>query len=222
MAKTLGALRLEARQSADMEGDPLIDNGLGPTVDADNVELDSLINNAIRELYALEISARKGSYLTLDTPFTLTAGGGNTRNVPVGFWKERGLDMLRGTRWCPVPVFNWRERGRDVFGPPRYRIDSLIRLSPEERAAGTYRLWYWPTAPVLTAAAQTLDATLDKWSRFVVLHTAIAMLTKANLDTSVHERALSVLTAQIANNDADRQGEPEQAPIPDEYGDPWW
>lgn len=203
MAKDLTTLRLETRQRADMESDPLVGDP----------ELDRYINNRIRELYARIIVKWKDSYLATPSQFTVTTGN-STQALPAGFFKERGLDRLDGTRWLSVPVFNFRERNRTDL-PVSYRVDSLIRLSPPERAPGTYRLWYYPEAPVLAAPGNTLDAQLDRWSQLITVPASIDCLNKAQLDISSQMAEMAKLERDFDAAEADQMGEPEQAPVPD-------
>jgi hypothetical protein len=206
MASDLPTLRLGARRRADMESDPLVDD----------TELNRYVNDGVRELYAIVATAFEDTYLT-SSQFVVTAPN-FTQALPAGFWKARGLDRLEGSRWVPCRTFTFRERNRDD-GRPRWRVDSSIRLSPEDRAAGSYRFWFYPTAPQLASDVATLDSVLDEWVRFIEIHAAIQCLTKAQLDTTQLKTELVELKAEIRDAVPNRQGEPEQAPT--EEDDPY-
>jgi hypothetical protein len=199
VAKSRSDLRTGARRRADMETDPLVDD----------TELNGYINDAIRELYAIITSTFEDAYLA-SNQFIVSAGN-FVQNVPTGFWKARGLDRLEGSRFIPVKVFSFRERNRDE-GRVRWRVDASIRLSPEDRAAGTYRFWYYPIAPQLATDGATLDAIMDEWSQWIEIHAAIACLTKAQLSTAELELKLQQTEAKIRETADNRQGEPDQAP----------
>lgn len=206
MGKSLTTLTLLARQAADMENDPLVDD----------TEIAVYINDGLRKLYLEYINVYTDAYLTMQA-FTVTAGN-VTAPLPANFLRGRGVDYLYNSRYRPLRVYTWRERGTYHSGRRAHRIDTVIRLDPEYLdMSGSYRLWYYPTAPVLVAGSDALDAQMDLWSDYIVDYSASRMLAKAKLydqATAKLEFAGSVLEDMRAQAPR-RDSEPEQAPDAD-------
>src|SRR4051812_48138767 len=187
MAKTLAQLILLARQSADMENDPL----------CDDAEITVYINDGLRDLYLAYTTHYTDAYL-LSQSFTV-ASGATTSPLPANYLKSRGVDWFSGNRWYPLRHFNWRERGTYHSGRRAHRIDTVIRLDPIAMdLSGSYQLWYYPTAPVLTGPSSTLDVLMDQWSDFIVSYAAAHMLTKAKLDNTQQTNLMSYVLAKLA------------------------
>jgi hypothetical protein len=201
MAKTLSQLILLARQSADMEGDPL----------CDDPEITVYVNDGLRDLYLAYTTHYTDAYL-LSQQFTV-ATGVTTAPLPTGYLKSRGVDWFTGNRWKPLGHFNWRERGSYHSGRRAHRIDTVIRLDPIHLdLSGSYQIWYYPTAPVLTAPSSALDVLMDQWSDFIVSYAAAHMLTKAKLDNSQQLGLMKYNLDKLAGEAERRDSEPEQAP----------
>jgi hypothetical protein len=120
------------------------------------------INAAVTELHRFVTNKFKATYYrTYD--FTL-AQGASQITLPSNFWRLKGLDINpdKPTRRTVRP-FNFQERNslkanvlRDVdpliYAPDRfYNVigSSLLKLQPQEQAAGSYRLYYVPKARTL-------------------------------------------------------------------------
>ena len=88
--KSLTTLILLARQSADMENDPL----------CDDAEITVYINDGLRDLYLDYTKYYTDAYL-LSAPFTV-ASGATTSPLPAAFLKSRGVDWYSGSRWWPL------------------------------------------------------------------------------------------------------------------------
>lgn len=201
MAKTLVQLTMLARQSADMEGDPLVDD----------FEVRSYLNDGLRDLYLAYVKVYTDAYLLSQT-FTVAAGA-TTAPLPTGFLKSRGVDFQFGGRWRPCRHYTWRERDTYHSGRRAHRIDTVIRFDPEWLdMSGNYRIWYYPTAPVLVNAADTLDALMDQWSDFVVAYAAERMLIKAKLGTDAQRAIQAYVLTKMAEEAPRRDDEPDQAP----------
>src|SRR3954471_7976299 len=97
--KSLTTLILLARQSADMENDPL----------CDDTEITVYLNDGLRDLYLAYTKNFTDAYLT-SAPFPV-APGATTSPLPADYLKSRGVDWYSGSRWYPLKHFNWRERG---------------------------------------------------------------------------------------------------------------
>lgn len=199
--KTLAQLILLSRHSADMENDPL----------CEDPEITVYINDGLRDLYLAYVKHYTDAYL-LSQPFTVAAGA-TTSPLPTGYLKSRGVDWWTGNRWVPVRHFNWRERGSYHSGRRAHRVDAVIRLDPVTvDLSGSYQLWYYPTAPVLTAPSSPLDAVMDLWSDFIVAYAAAHMLTKAKLDNSQQLGLMKYHLDKLPEDAKNRDSEPEQAP----------
>lgn len=201
MAKTLSQLILLARQSADMENDPL----------CDDTEITTYVNDGLRDLYLAYVKVFTDAYI-LSQAFSITSPA-TTSPLPATFLKSRGVDFLIGSRWRPVRHFTWRERASYHSGRRAHRIDTVIRLDPEwHDMSGSYRLWYYPTAPVLVNAGDLLDALMDQWSDFVVAYAAAHMLTKAKLDNQQQLNIMGYVLTKLGEEAPRRDDEPDQAP----------
>jgi hypothetical protein len=201
MAKTLVQLVMLARQSADMEDDPL----------CDDFEVKTYVNDGLRDLYLAYIKVYSDAYLQSQT-FTVAAGA-TTAPLPTGFLKSRGVDFQYSGRWVPVRHYSWRERGTYHSGRRAHRIDSVIRLDPEALdMSGTYRIWYYPTAPVLVNPADPLDGLMDQWSDFIVAYAASKMLIKAKLSPDKQNDAMAYVLNKMVPEAGHRDDEAEQAP----------
>jgi hypothetical protein len=213
--KTLTQLILLARQSADMENDPL----------CDDTEVTTYLNDGLRDLYLAYTKYYTDAYLLLQTPIVV-ASGATTAPLPANYLKSRGVDWWSGNRWYPLLHFTWRERGSYHSGRRAHRIDTVIRLDPVNLdLSGTYQLWYYPTAPVLVNPTDVLDVLMDQWSDFVVNYAAAHMLTKAKLDNSSQTGAMSYVLDKLSSEAQRRDSEPEQAPDVDSdsaWCDPAW
>lgn len=117
----------------------------------------SWLNAANTELHRFVTNKFKATFFrTFD--FTLAAGTSQV-TLPTNFWRLKGLDIDPDTvRRRSVRPFNFQERNqirtagtRDfsplLYAPTRfYNVvgSSLLRIQPQEQAAGTYRLYYVP------------------------------------------------------------------------------
>jgi len=211
MAHTLTQLILAARQSADMEGDPL----------CEDPEITTYLNDGLRRLYLAYLLLHTDAYLT-SSPFTV-AGTATTAPLPATFVRERGLDFFVNGRWKPVRVFQWRNRGSRDAGRRTYRVDALVRLAPDDLdMSGSYRLWYHPTAPVLVNYGDTLDAQMDLYSDYVFNYAAAQMLVKAKLSPASQLAMASFVYERMEAEAPRRQSEPAQAPDADADEDEDW
>jgi hypothetical protein len=201
MAKSLTNLILLARQSADMENDPL----------CDDTEITTYVNDGLRKLYLAYVKVYTDAYI-LSQSFTV-APGATTAPLPALFLKSRGVDIFFNSRWSPVRHFTWRERGSYHSGRRAHRVDTLIRLDPEFLdLSGSYRIWYYPTAPVLVTGTDVLDGLMDQWSDFIVDYAASRMLVKAKLDPSAQFGNMNAVIEAMSQEAPRRDDEPDQAP----------
>jgi len=124
----------------------------------------SWLNSGVSELHRFVTNKFKATFYR-EYNFTLTAGQSQV-TLPSNFWRLKGLDVdpdtpLRRT----VRPYNFQDRNlirqnqiRDfdplLYAPNRfYNVigSSLLRIQPQEAAAGNYRLYYVPKPKVLAA-----------------------------------------------------------------------
>jgi hypothetical protein len=146
--------------------------------------------------------------------------------------KERSLELLDfpdpsqvTAVWYDVHKFAFNERNFNnnawvpLFFPPfvRYRVlgrntdgNWKIVMMPAQSAAGTYQIWWYPKAPVLSGDSDHYDDT-QYWWDYVVVDAAIKMLAKEESDVSVLLAQKEQLKARIQSMAADVDyGEAEQ------------
>jgi hypothetical protein len=221
MTVTLLQLKNAARQRADMSG------SAGPDQFVDDAELTGYINASLAEFNDLVVVKNLLNYVT-SSVFTLT---GNTSNsnyytLSSSFYKLAGVDRLLdgsvsgGTAvWYDVNKFAFNERnfGNNpifpLFRPPyvKYRIigNNLVFM-PALTSAGTYQIWWYPQAPVLSSNTDTIDET-QYWWDYVVVDAAIKMLAKEESDVTILAAQKMALKDRIESMAADRDyGQPEQ------------
>ncbi len=236
MAVTLASLIVQVRERADMVNSNFV---LDP-------ELTIYINNSAKELYDILVSRFEDQFLytdpnTFETPTaTISSEANNFFDVTDQLYKLRGVDKLvSGDKWITLTKFNFNDRNTFLSQGPRayfgqvavqYRfMDQKILILPKSSSVGTYRYWYIPKFTDLTAEID-LPASMDMWSEYIVVDSAIKCLVKEESDTSALQLAKQQLTARIeamaANRDA---GMPDKVSnvrnisgIGYDYGgDPW-
>jgi hypothetical protein len=117
----------------------------------------------------------------------------NSYALPSDFWLARGVDLKDSANyWANLLQFNWGERNvlqgsGSERAWTRYRVvnDSLLLVpTPGWSEESGLRLWYVPTATVLSADGDTWDtiAGFDEW---VILNCCIQGCAKEGTDPSV-------------------------------------
>lgn len=227
MAITLLELRTQCRNRANMEESNFVTD----------TELNSYINNSIAELHDILIQCYGSDYYTKNVEFTLTSNidsySLDTLITAKDFYKIEGLDAkINNRNWTTLTPFNFNERNRfqnsriwDRFGITnmRYRVvgNNLI-ISPIPSSSIPCRLWYIPTATVLTTDTSEL-ADLNKYSEYVITDAVIKMLEKEESDVSVFLAQKVALKKRIEEAAQNRDaGKPES--VSDIYieGYYWW
>lgn len=209
MTTSLATLKTMILQAADMENSSFIDTEAGG-------ELERLAQDSYRELYDLLVTKFEDYYVSDPTVFTLTGGAGDGQRTALAatFYKLIGVDLLvSGSStdgdWDELDPFNFNERndrssGNGMRQEQRYRlIGGYLYINPADGAAGTYRYWWVPECPTLSASVG-LDASCERYRDYVVLDAAIKCLTKEESDTTTLERRLGKVTARIETAAAGR------------------
>jgi hypothetical protein len=204
---TLAQLRTEARERADMQNNNFVKDS----------ELNNYINNSISELHDLLIQAYESDYYINEVEFTTTSQQDSYDLSTVisddNFYKLRGVDAkLNNSEWFTLQPFTFNERNRrQNFGAWRYLgisnvryrlVGNTIRFTPVPDDNIPVRLWYIPTAQVLTNDTDTLRD-LNNFSEYIIVDAAIKMLAKEESDTTQLERTKAQLKRRIeeaANN----------------------
>jgi len=186
---TLSELQSQARQRADQENSNFISDS----------ELQGYINASIAELHDMLVSSYGGDY-NLDTHFFVTSNSVDEYDLPSDFYKLRGVDIntsndvSASNGWHVLKPFTFEERNdgdlnfssRSTFLDfSRYRmVKDSIRFSPTPDGGNAVRLWYVPSAAVLTGSAETLDG-VNGFEEYVIVDAAIKMMQKEESDVSV-------------------------------------
>jgi hypothetical protein len=197
---TLAQLKVMVRERADMENSTFIGEN----------ELTTYINLAYGEYYDIVVSKYEDNY-TVETEFTI-ASGATAGTLPSDFMKLRGLDYQNGSSFQSLRKFQFSERNnsRDTTNTynghteRRYRVsgDRLLIL-PEDKAPGTYHIWYVPVYPKLVAEADTIGG-VNGWEDLVVIQAAIYMLQKEESDVSVLQMQKDAIIKRISSLAANR------------------
>lgn len=173
---TLGELKAYARRMADMEGSQFVSDA----------ELTDYIRDSYAALYDMLV-AKYEDYFVTDITFSITSG--STFTLPSNFYKLRGLDkQISGDKYQDVRQFMFSDRNRidatsvlsdlSSVADVRYRlIDNKIKILPEDKAVGNYRLWYVPRRTQLVNDTDSTVNLLD-FDEYIAIDAALKMLSK--------------------------------------------
>lgn len=208
MAVTLTQLTDRAKQASDLVGSAFISSS----------EWTNLINNGLKELYDIVVSANE-DYFTTTATVSITAGN-SSASLPATFYKLRGVDyQISSSEYINIPLFSFQDRNRpgafltsSQGNDPtrRYRIIlDNIHITPADKAEGAYRVWYVPSVTELASGSDTISTTLSKfgWDEFIVLYAAIKALTKQEQDTSALERQKAAIEQRIITMSTNRNSD---------------
>lgn len=192
---TLAQLKLQVRHRADMLNSHFVEDD----------ELNYYVSNSYKELYDILVTAYQDYYMIAVPPqFTLTGVvGQNYFDLPEDFYKLRGVDISldNASTWRTLLPFAFDRRNRQgnlvrQFDKMYRMVGSRIYITPELNAAGTYRLWYIPSAADLTDDADIING-VNGWEEYIIVDAAIKCLEKEESDTTVLERAKASLFQRI-------------------------
>lgn len=202
---TLLQLRTQARQRADMVKSKFVTDE----------ELTSYVNASMYELYDLLVSTYEDWYIADPITFTLT-GTADAYSLPTDFYKLRGIDRsVDGTEngtWFTVTPFMFIDRNKynqinnigGTIPTVKYRLmGDNLKFVPYNVAAGLYRMWYIPSAPLLVDDTDTFNG-VDGWEEYIVVDCAIKMLAKQEDDVSVFMAQKNALKQRIEELAAER------------------
>lgn len=144
---TLGALRLQAQQRADLENSPNITTP----------EWNQYLSQSYKELYDMLVSAYGNEYY-VKAPYTYTLTAEQFYDLPADFYKLLGVDLQYSSSpsgWVTIPRFEFIERNKYAYPNTagtwlgysnlRYRIMAdQLELIPVPASGQTARIWYIP------------------------------------------------------------------------------
>lgn len=209
MATQLSSLRTQARNRADMLGSNFVSDS----------EFNQYISDSYAELYDLLVSKFEDYYVAGPLTFTV-ASGASSYTLPADFYKLKGVDRSSNgsSDWYSLRAFNFAQRNsrrstnlhRSNYPDLSYKIfGNTLRFTPDDDAAGTYRLWYIPRYTALTLDTDTVDG-VNGWEIYIVTDAAIKALQKEESDVSVLMQQKMMLIKRIEDMAANRDvGEPE-------------
>lgn len=137
------------------------------------------VNDGIRALYHTIVDIHPDFRVTIGSTFTFTNPNSvNSTTIPADFHSVRAVVSDPGTPNRDILQKNALRAGM-IESMRSYRLQgTLLYIEPSANAAGSYQLWYTPTAPILAAGATALDSELEQFQDVIVFHAAILMLTK--------------------------------------------
>jgi len=144
---SLGALRLQAQQRADLVNSPAVSDS----------EWNGYITNSYKELYDMLVAAYGNDYYVA-TPYQFAIGSSQFYPLPPDHYKLLGVDLMYSqspTGWVSLKRFEFIERNKYSYPNAnsnylgytnlRYRLSgSNIEFIPVPAASQTAQIWYIP------------------------------------------------------------------------------
>ncbi len=172
---TITALRQRFQTLYDVEGSTVL-------TAVDGGEVDQLINDGYRALWAEVIAVNKDFRVTPST-FTL-APGTYAQPLPSDFLEVRFVRRDPGTAQ-QVFLNRFDAKTAGAMNERSYRLQGTnLVIEPIMNAAGFYSLDYVPQCPLLANASPNVDAELNQFQDFIVYHAVIAALGREESDPS--------------------------------------
>jgi hypothetical protein len=196
MAETLSSLRTRVRARADMKNSNFVEDS----------ELNQYINSSYQELYDILVTSFEDYYTLPPVAFSI-ASGSNYYELPSDFYKLRGVDSsLDGSNYYTMQPFDFANRNKfnqsllvmnSANYYKQYRIvGDRLYITPEDDAAGNYRIWYVPKAVTLGSDSDTLDG-INGWEEYIVVDATRKCLAKEESDTSFLVQEKEMLRQRI-------------------------
>lgn len=144
---TLGSLRLQAQQRADLENNPNVGTA----------EWNQYISQSYKELYDMLVAAYGNEYY-VKAPYSFSLGSAQFYDLPSDFYKLLGVDLQYSASpsgYVTIPRFEFIERNKYAYPNTagtwlgysnlRYRVmGSQLELIPVPAAGQVVRIWYIP------------------------------------------------------------------------------
>lgn len=185
---TLGSIRLEAKQRADMVNSSFITDQ----------EWNSYINASYYELYDV-LTQKFGDDYFVAHPYTYTTQSTEQLYpLPTNFYKLLGVEIQLNTgnpnSWVTMKNFQFIDRNRwsypniyTFYGITnlRYRINgNNLMIVPTTQAGQTIRIWYIPRQTELVNDGSIVDG-VSGWEEYIVVDACIKAWNKQESDPSV-------------------------------------
>jgi hypothetical protein len=163
------------------------------TVGLSDAVLTRWINRSLAKLWDFIMVVNPDHFLSSDT-ITVSSGTDEyTMSSEVAdFYKGHGVSVqLENGRWSPLGTFPWEERHL-YANTTVTRADQLYRymgnklyLMPTPAWAGTIKVYYIPTATVLTTtpSPNTVDL-FNSWEEFIIVDVALKCATREEVSTT--------------------------------------
>ncbi len=214
ITKTLTQLRARVRQAHRRT------SGLLPDAD-----IDPLVNEQMRNLWALCARLNRDLYTKTSNSFTITAGQ-NTKTIAAmgvtDFLDLRGVDIDVGTSsWLPIKPYRFSSRGR--VGTLSYRLrGTTLEVQPAELASTyPYRIHYVYLPADLVNAGDTTDLPLGG-DTYIAHGVAAALRPSFEEDPSADLKMQELAEAQVRRFLVTHgQGPAEAVREADGYDDDW-
>lgn len=181
-------------------------------------ELLDFINSAYAEFYGLIATVYEDYYVS--SADIDTVSGANLYNLPSDFFKMLGVDYKADTdEVVEVKKFEFVERNRlgNAFYESnsetnlRYKLlGNTITFVPAPPSGKKIRLWYIPSAPVLTADTQVIDG-INGYEEMIINEVCIRIMNKQEQDNSPFVGAKRAVMQRIQDEAPNRDaGKPSK------------
>jgi hypothetical protein len=184
---TLAELRTDLRALTGFENVP----------DPSDTLLNRLLNDAITEVWDLLIQKWDDLYTTSTT---VVVAAGDAVALPATFYKLRKLETQNGPKWVRNLPFDLdvSHTFSTVTGKRyRYRLQGAnLQLSVPVAQSETFRIWYIPFSPRLSADGDLFDG-INGYEQLVLQTARRTTLDRFELDTANAEKEIVRLTARI-------------------------
>lgn len=191
---TLADLRARTRSIADVDQDP---DGF---IQDSKYSLDAWLNAGLRSLY--EIVAEFGNDYAKEYVYTGVVAGEEELTLPADFRTLISLEYKDE----PIQQYGFTRTGERYACRPRYRIEfGKLRLLPAPSESGpVLRLWYFPSAPTLSLATDSVEVFESGWEDLAIYEAAAKCAVKEERDSSYFQSMRSELSQRIAATAARR------------------
>ena len=199
MTKNLDDIRTIVRNRGDFRN----------TVRFPNSVIDTEIQAAFDEFYAMVVEANEGYYDTSTTTPTVAAQAYVA--LPSGVWIVRAIDRLNGTEYdplCRVGVKDRNRYGSTQSEPLAYRLTARgADLYPTPNAIYTLRITYTPVAPTLDSTQREF---YNGWEEYAIFGALLRLGGTERNDAPLWQRMLDAAAARVRREAPDRgSSEPE-------------
>lgn len=197
---TLGSIRLQAQQRADMVNSNFISAA----------EWNAYINASYYELYDILIQKFGEDYFVAQ-PYTYTTQTSlQLYPLPTDFYKLLGVEIQLNTgnpmSWVTLKNFQFIDRNRwsypniyTFYGITnlRYRLNgSNLMIAPVPQAGQTIQIWYIPRQSTLINDGDIVDG-VSGWQEYIVVDACIKAWNKQESDPSVFMAQKQALLKRI-------------------------